>query len=114
MVMVLDPVVVLVAASDEARLEQMCDAAASVGGCSVVGALGGRAALRHVMSRYELPSGCPDVVLFDDGLDGLESLHQTLDEACPGVRRIVAEGEVGATVDQLRQVARLVAQSYVT
>lgn len=114
MFMVLDPVVVLVVASDETRLEQMCDAAATVDGCSIVGALGARAALRHVVSRYELPSGCPDVVLIDPALEGLDALQHSFDESCPGVRRVVAEDGDAAMIEQLRSVASLIEQSFVS
>jgi hypothetical protein len=113
MVMVMDPVLVLVAAADEARLEQLCEQVVAIDGCSAVGALGGRAALRHVVSRYELPTGCPDVVVLDSGLDGLEPLHAALDETCPGVKRLVAGSDPAAFADQLRQVAELVQRSFV-
>jgi hypothetical protein len=114
MEMVLDPVVVLAVASDEPRLEQLCESVASVEGCSVVGALGGRAALRHVTSRYELPSGCPDVVLLDTDLDELDALEQAFDETCPGVRRMLAVADVDELVEQLGRLARQIEQSFVS
>ena len=111
-VMVLDPVVVLVAASNEARLEEMCEAAASIDGCTVIGAVGGRVALQHVVSRYELPSGCPDVVVLDADTPGLEELHAAFEETCPGVKRLEAR-DIDAMTEQLRETARLIEQSFV-
>lgn len=114
MTVVIDPVLVLAVADGEARLEALCDQVGSVDGCSVAGALGGRAALRHVSSRYELPSGCPDVVVFDHEVAELDALHVAFEETCPGVRQVVASPDRLALQQQLREVADHVQRSFVS
>jgi hypothetical protein len=114
MTMVIDPVLVLAVADGEARLEALCERVAAVEGCTVVGALGGRAALRHVSSRYELPSGCPDIVVLDSGVADLVALHIAFDETCPGVRHVVAAPDSPTLEQDLHEVAQLVHRSFVS
>ena len=101
-----DPVIVLVAARDTRTRDLLAALAAAVGEHVVVlGVIGRREAIHRVTTWYARPTGCPDVVVIDEGLAEASFLDEELSRSCPGVRRIVAAsgaahlGELARVVD---------------
>jgi hypothetical protein len=105
--------VVLVAAADEVRLAQLCEAAKTVDDLDVLGVRDRADAMHLVQAMYEQPRGCPDVLVVDRALDGIDELHTELEGACPGVRRIVAAPGDEAFASELAVVAARLRHDFV-
>lgn len=99
-----EPVIVLVAARDVRCRDLLGALALAVGEhVVVIGTIGRQEAIHRVTSWYARATGCPDVVLIDEGLAEASFLDEELSRSCPGVRRIVAAPEV-ARLDELARV----------
>lgn len=81
-----EPMLVLVASDDAARLERARAVATFVPNVRVSEARSAATVVRLVTSLYEHPVGCPDIVVLDAAMLGAREAAAWLREACPGVR----------------------------